>query len=582
MKKFFLTISFILIYSLSVSAQQDSIKINVSNLEIRGNNVFSKREIRDMVPPGECSDKQFQQSMEELLKNYQKKGYYFARLRVRDSLNKTMIDVDENGKFILNRIELACQDSTILPALWELLDVRKKEQISHTINANAEKFLVYLENHGYPFGKVTIDSLIKSTMSEANIGLNCYLKVDPGAFVTVDSIHVLGNEITQEHVVIRETRLQTGAYFDFHQVAQIKDRLMKTGYFESVKDPYIMLDKQGHGHLFIPVKEGNPNQFNAVFGYNPGTAQNEKGYITGLIDVAFRNLLGTGRIAEAFWQKKDRRSQELRFRYVEPWVKGWPVNVGFGFQQMIQDTSFVRRSWGFDVDVPYSPNLTIHSRVGKESVLPDSIGQVLYQLPKSSSRLAKIGFSYDTRNNLRNPSRGVFYRTYYEYANKKIVSLPNTDNSIDLEKGTFRRDRWSVDAEVYLPTFQWQTILLGLHGRQVKSSERKISIADLYRLGGLNSLRGYREEEFLGERLAWMNLEYRYLLGTNSRIFLFTDAGYVSSKDEDQKLVEKYKFSYGFGIRIETRLGVIAVDYGLAEGRGLTSGLVHIGLTNKF
>ena len=47
-------------------------------------------------------------------------------------------------------------------------------------------------------------------------------------------------------------------------------------------------------------------------------------------------------------------------------------------------------------------------------------------------------------------------------------------------------------------------------------------------------------------------------------------------------MIEDYKFGYGFDLRIETRLGVIGIDYDLGEGRGLTSGLVHVGLTNKF
>ena len=330
------------------------------------------------------------------------------------------------------------------------------------------------------------------------------------------------------------------------------------------------------------MKEGNPNQLNAVFGYNPSTDVNKKGYITGLIDIGFTNLLGTGRIVEAYWRKKDQKSQELKFRYVEPWIRGYPVNAGIGFQQTIQDTSFVRRTWGLDVDVPFSDILTIQTHIGKENVLPDSIGQILYQLPKSSSWIVKIGFFYDSRDNLWNPSRGVYYGTHYEYAKKQIESLPDNVVDVSITKGTFRRDRWTVDGELYVPTFKWQTILLGLHWRRAQSNEGNLSIADLFRLGGTSSIRGYREDEFFGEKTAWLNLEYRYLLGNKSRVFLFMDGGYFANRDENNKMLEKYKFSYGFGLRLETRLGTIGVDYGLGEGRGLTSGLVHIGLMNKF
>ena len=77
-------------------------------------------------------------------------------------------------------------------------------------------------------------------------------------------------------------------------------------------------------------------------------------------------------------------------------------------------------------------------------------------------------------------------------------------------------------------------------------------------------------------------MECPYLLAPRYRVFLFFDGGYFYQKDRDLKVIEDYKFGYGFGLRIETRLGVIGIDYGLGEGRGLTSGLVHVGLTNKF
>ena len=43
--------------------------------------------------------------------------------------------------------------------------------------------------------------------------------------------------------------------------------------------------------------------------------------------------------------------------------------------------------------------------------------------------------------------------------------------------------------------------------------------SDLYRLGGTNTLRGYRENQFLGSRIFWSNLEYRFLL--TQRTFAF-------------------------------------------------------------
>lgn len=577
-----ISLALIFVWFVSVFCQQDTTNITIKNLQIHGNIQFSTKEIGRIIPDATYSPESLKALIESVLQKYQQKDFRFTTAETKDTSETFFLNIFEGLKLILTSINLTCSDSLLQNQLESLLDLRPLGSVDETILQNIELLLHFLENNGYPFGKILIDSLnLNLNFQPQKAALDIYLKVDPGSVVTLDFIHVSGNEITRNYVVIRETRLKTGAIYNHQQIQSVAERLQKTGYFKQVAQPVISLDEQGKGHLLIEVTEGNPNQLNAVFGYNPGSGVNKKSYITGLIDVRFRNLLGTGRIAEAFWQKKDQRSQELKFRYVEPWIRGYPINLGFGFQQIIQDTSFIRRNWGIDIDVPFSDILTIFSHVGRESILPDSIGQIIYGLPRSSSWLTKIGFSYDTRINRWNPTRGVFYATQYEYASKKVVSIPVTATDPDLKTGTFRRDRWTIDAEIYLPTFRWQTVLIGMHGRHVSSTENSISVADLYRFGGTGSLRGYREDEFWGDKIAWLNLEYRYLLADRSRVFLFSDGGYFTRNDAG-KITDDYKFSYGFGIRIETRLGIIGIDYGLGEGRGLTSGLVHVGLTNQF
>ena len=88
-------------------------------------------------------------------------------------------------------------------------------------------------------------------------------------------------------------------------------------------------------------------------------------------------------------------------------------------------------------------------------------------------------------------------------------------------------------------------------------------------------------EQFRGSRIAWANIEYRYLLNRDSRLFAFVDTGYFS-RGEGEAKVDGAKLGYGFGLRIDTRLGFFGIDYGLGEGGGLSNGKVHISLRNAF
>jgi outer membrane protein insertion porin family len=132
---------------------------------------------------------------------------------------------------------------------------------------------------------------------------------------------------------------------------------------------------------------------------------------------------------------------------------------------------------------------------------------------------------------------------------------------------------------------------IALHGRLVTSSEQVVPLPDQFRLGGATTLRGYREEQFRGSRVAWSNIEYRYLLSRRSRAFLFFDFGYYyrierspsENETEPQFLkIEEFKPAWGLGVRVDTPLGIVGVDYGLGEGDALTNGKVHVSLVNSF
>lgn len=577
-----LTVGWALGISPAIWSQPDSTRLNVSQIDVQGRLSLSRKDIQRAIPPGSYTRAELTSAIQKLLQEYQRQGRYFTRIAATDSAQRLVLQIEEGARVLLKQIAIEGNDTLLVQRLTELLDVRQGRTIEDVLAVNIEQVLQYLENHGHPFAAVTIgDFDINRGTDSLFQELTLRIQVEPGPYVTIDSVIVQGNAVTRTAVVLRAMRWIKGEVFNQLRVERMRERLLRTGYFSEVESPQILLDHQGRGNLVFRLKEGNPNQLQAVLGYNPGAGLQAKGYLTGVVDVAMGNLLGTGRTLAAYWSRKDPRSQELRFRYVEPWIFGSPLDVGGGFQQTIQDTSFVRRQLSLDVNLPYSEVLSMQAFIGTEAVLPDSMGRVLYQLPQSKAYLARLSVRYDTRDDPWNPTRGVYYGTQLELAHKQVAQFIGGDADT-VAGGSYRRERWYLDGEVYLPTFRWQTLLIGLHGKQVTSNEQPISVADLFRFGGTRTVRGYREDEFLGEKIAWLNLEYRYLLAPQSRVFLFFDAGYFARRIESQGSIEGHKFGYGFGLRLNTRLGIVGVDYGLGEGRGLASGLVHVGLLNKF
>jgi outer membrane protein insertion porin family len=572
------------------------VRSKLNRLQFVGNNRIKQKELRswfrfrkgDLV-----SEQDVRRGSSEVLQRYADRGYYFAKFNEvlfdynRDSSQVDVtLKIEEGDLLRVNKLiveGLAETDKEILNGL----ETRSgKVFYQQTLQDDIDYLIKYYEGRGYPYCQVKIAEIEnKNQDSEGEPRIDIRLFVEPGPEVTIDDIEIQGNEQTKDFVIIREIGFDKGELYDQRKIDKVKSKLMKLGYFKWVNPPRLEMQKDGAARLIIELEEGGNNRLDGVLGYNPSTPTSP-GFVTGLLDISFGNLIGTGRQIEAHWERKTQKTQELRFRYLEPWVAGLPLHAGLYLEQLIQDTSYVKRSLGLDLRVQFNENLSFFSQISKLDITPDSLGAVLFGILPSNSINLGIGLTYDTLDDLINPMKGLRYQTSFVLGKKSVKS--NTFGETGSE--SFEQKRISIDFETYFSIFRWQVLAFGFHGRQITSDEDVVQITDQYRFGGTRTLRGYREEQFRGSRIAWANLEYRYLLGRRSRLFAFLDTGYffreALEKVDDGLLkrikIEDAKIGYGIGLRIDTKLGFFGIDYGLGEGDSLSNGKVHVSLINEF
>ena len=575
---------------LPIDATEKHRQPKVESVKIHGTRQLSKSQVVDKlgIQKGSVFDAdQLSKRVQDLLQFYAESGMPYTRLDSliyeldADSLKaKLRVYVREGRKIKLGNISFSGVDSIKAFELVNQFSIRKRSSFqTEKFENEMENLLTNLENQGHAFAKLDVKSIRLDAEKNKSQNYDIVVKTLLGPQLRLEEIKVEGNDITKAKVIIRECRIKTGEIFSQKKVARIRTRLLKLGYFESVEEPEVYLDSGNRGGLLIRVKEGKASKLDGVLGYNPET-ETEKGYFTGLLDLSLGNLLGTGRSLAAHWEKRDQRTQELFFHYKEPWVAGLPINIGFGFDQLIQDTTYVQRDWQMNFELPISEGLSAFTRGHRIEITPDSLGSVMFGLPNSRTLSIAFGLDYDTRDDRLNPRKGIWYNTTLEVGKKKNLGPESIIEQYQLKKDIDNK-RITLDFEWHFPLFRWQVLSMMVHGRQIKSNESLIPLTDQYRFGGARTMRGYRENQFRGAQVAWTNLEYRYLLGRRSRVFIFLDSGYYSREEEGGRK-EGYKLGYGLGLRLETGLGIMGIDYGLGEGDGLFNGKVHVGLINEF
>lgn len=587
MSKYLISIIYLILFINAAFSQT-----KISSVNISGNNFYSESDILKMMVSKKDADyrqEQYLLDLKTIRDQYKSSGYLYVKFDEEkvlfsddSSFAEIEIKINEGKKVEVGRIEtygnITVSDSEIL----NLFRTKKGDVLNDKIlNDDIQELLKLYETRNLPFAKITIKDI--SVYRENNIEkLNIELDITENSKVKIDQVKIKGNETTEDYVIIRELKLSKSSVITSKSLQEMKSRLDRLNIFESVEDPkiYSVRNKKESG-LLIEVKEGNTNTFDGVLGYNPPKNENESGYLTGLVNVSFKNLFGTGRKIQARYLQDVKESQELEFNYLEPYVFSLPININFGFLQRIQDTAYTMRNLDLKGDFLFSDKFTISLVGGYNRVIPSDVINPAIIVPDSRILSSGVELKYDTRDNIFIPEKGSLYKSFYSYGSKRIFYNSSVLNSEYYEN--FSIQRYYLEVEFYASFLKRQTVLLRLFGGEVKSE--KLDEADLFRIGGNKYIRGYRLEQYLASRIASSNLELRYSISRKGFLFGFYDSGYYfRPADFVNNFPEQsgFLYGYGIGIRLESGLGIIGVSYALGKDDGILDGILNFGLINDF
>jgi outer membrane protein insertion porin family len=558
---------------------------SIYNIEVKGNKTFSASDVITWsgITLGSKPFKGIEDSVKfRLARNFAVRGFvnstFDVNLIVLDSLKANLnISIKEGAPSYVNQIifenALAADSLDLIP---QFIFMEGRIFNKFELEDNISNILTQYENSGYPFIKVIIPSVtFFSDTSSGKFYADVRLKIDRGTKNNIDKIEIAGNKKTKDYVITRELRIKTGEVYSQKKIEELPDRLNRLRFFDPVSIPSYYLNSKNEGVLVINIKEKETNNFDGILGYIPGT-NNQPGYLTGLVNLNLRNLFGTGRIATVRWQQVDRFSQELEIHYLEPWILGYPFNLTGSLLQRKQDSSYVQRTFEGSIEFLASENFSASFIFSSEVVIPTINDTYVPPVFNSSSLTTGVNLKYDTRDDPYAPMKGILFNNLDSFSKKTIKGPASLITSTTLTKINLQRIQ--IDLGLYYSLFLRQVVAFGIHGRELLGSAFENS--DLYRLGGTSTLRGYLENQFLGSRVAWTNLEYRFLLARRSYIFTFFDSGYYFNSAVDKK--EDYKLGYGLGLSIETGLGVLGVSFALGQGDSFSEGKIHFGIINEF
>lgn len=164
----------------------------------------------------------------------------------------------------------------------------------------------------------------------------------------------------------------------------------------------------------------------------------------------------------------------------------------------------------------------------------------------------------DSRDERGNPRSGGFYRSSFGIWD---------DQNLD----AFDFRRFDLLLMQHVPLVEDKThVLSGRIGTSYVNNEagHRVPFYFLAYVGGVDTIRGFREFRFKDENALWMSAEYRWTPIKYASLVAFVDAGEVQADWQDIDLAGM-RTGYGFGFRVHTRRQTFArLDFGTGGGEG--------------
>ena len=406
----------------------------------------------------------------------------------------------------------------------------------------------------------------------------------------IEDISLVGNEKTKDKVILRELRFKKGQPFNKFLASRSMERLYNLGYFEDV-NMKLLPGKYGDHNVIIEIDV--VEQKTGII--TVGAGYSESDGMVGVLEVGDTNFRGTGDKVNVHWEfGGSGRGRNYQLSYTRPWINSNGDSLGASvFNRVYQYNDYNAKGE------------TIAEYDKRRQGWNLTWGRVSDEYRTNYLNFESVKESYDDRDGFQwgGVAREAFMKDYKkkgfnnskemekDWSNKiqnnfgRTNSLTfthvfdNRDNYFNASRGRRlsyslqwgghglggKYDFYKVTAEgrFYKSLSNGHILALRLMGGYINGD---VAYGNLFDLGGANTLRGYEDEQFKGNKMYAATLEYRFPIAKKVQGVVFTDMGSTWGIDNGQ--IPWYEddtsihFSAGVGIRLQTPIGPIRLDYG--------------------
>lgn len=461
------------------------------------------------------------------------------------------------------------------------VNLKKKNNGFSDLKKIKDDILFRLGNKAYPFAQIDVEELqIK------NKKINGTWSVKTHDEIKWDSIVIKGTSKVKTKFLQRYLGIFPNKLYQEKQSASVSEKLNNLNFAKEIKPSEIEFSK-GKAQLYTYLQKNPANQFDGIIGFQSNKTDH-KVELTGEVKLVLENTFFAGERIHFSWQKLKEKSQDLSLGFVYPYLfSSMGIDVDLAIQKL--DSTYI--STAFNTGIRFSQvgknYLKLYVAFNSSSLLSSQHLKNSTVLPDYADVKSQLfGFSYHFENldYSFNPRKGWDVNFSIAAGNHRLKKNSNIPEelyeNVDLAS-KMMSSQWLLEYNIALS----KKMSFRVRNKGGIKKSHDLFQNDLFRIGGLSSIRGFNEEAFIASGYSVVSSELRFLPQENSSFYLFYDAGYyrnsyLSEKNED------YPWGVGFGLNFASKSGIFTLNYAIGKQKNsrmdLKEAKIHFGFVNRF
>lgn len=433
-----------------------------------------------------------------------------------------------------------------------------------TIATSMRKLTAIRNQNGNAFARLKLTEFEKGEKDE----LTATLFLDKGNIRTIDSIAIKGYERFPQSYLKYYAGIKKGKVFNKKKLVEQNENLNSLGFVSAIKPPEALFRKDSTIVYFYLEKQNN-NQFDGILGFATDE-DTQKLEFNGYLNLELNNNLHYGEQFLLNYRADGKEQVQFRTKATLPYLFKTPFGLSGELKIFKRDSSFVTTEQQLRTTYQINPSSQTYigyKGFGSSNLLDQTVAGIPIEDFKSKFLIAGV--------------------SYLKHQNHPLFPT-KTHLSLDVGAGTRERKTMSEDqyqAEVTLSNIFILNLKNSIFAQTTTNAlfSDTYLVNELFRFGGINSIRGFDENSIDASLFSVINTEYRHQFNTTMFVHSIIDLGYF----ENQTISLKQKlYSFGLGLGLTTKAGLfrfIAASGSAGDQNFNLSNLkIHISVSSRF